>query len=70
VLVIHGTDDEVIGFWHGQRLYARAAEPKQRLWVQGATHNDLAWVAGDRYWAALRAFADGLGTVDTGEGGT
>lgn len=70
VLVIHGTDDEVIGFWHGQRLYALAAEPKQRLWVRGATHNDLAWVAGERYWAALRAFADGLETPDTDEGGT
>jgi fermentation-respiration switch protein FrsA (DUF1100 family) len=70
VLVIHGTDDEVIAFWHGQRLYARAAGPKQRLWVQGATHNDLAWVAGERYWTALRAFADGLGTPDTDEGET
>ena len=70
VLVIHGTDDEVIGFWHGQRLYALAPGPKQRLWVQGATHNDLAWVAGERYWAALRAFADGLETPDTDEGGT
>lgn len=70
VLVIHGTDDEVIGFWHGQRLYALAAGPKQRLWVRGATHNDLAWVAGDRYWAALRAFADGLETPDTDDGGT
>jgi pimeloyl-ACP methyl ester carboxylesterase len=70
MLVIHGTDDEVIAFWHGQRLYARAAGPKQRLWVRGATHNDLAWVAGERYWAALRAFADGLETPDTNEGGT
>lgn len=67
VLVIHGTEDEVIGFWHGQRLYALASEPKQRLWVQGARHNDLAWVAGERYWAALRAFADGLADGNGGE---
>lgn len=69
VLVIHGTDDEVIGFWHGERLYARAGEPKQRLWVRGATHNDLAWVAGERYWTALRAFADGPATAHTSDGG-
>jgi fermentation-respiration switch protein FrsA (DUF1100 family) len=74
VLVIHGTEDEVIGFWHGQRLYALAPEPKQRLWVQGATHNDLAWVAGERYWAALRRFAESLDaaktSADTGDTGT
>jgi fermentation-respiration switch protein FrsA (DUF1100 family) len=67
VLVIHGTDDEVIGFWHGQRLYDLAAEPKQRLWVQGATHNDLSYVAGQRYWAALRTFADSLPAARTGD---
>jgi abhydrolase domain-containing protein 17 len=59
-LVIHGTDDEVIGLWHGERLYARLAGPKDRLWVRGAGHNDLESVAGTRYWRALRRFADGL----------
>lgn len=67
VLVIHGTDDEVIGFWHGERLYETAPGPKRQLWVRGATHNDLAWVAGERYWTALRAFADGL-DADTTNG--
>lgn len=70
VLVIHGTEDEVIGFWHGQRLYELARGPKQRLWVPGATHNDLAWVAGQRYWAALRTFADSLPAAETGDTGT
>ena len=60
VLVIHGTDDEVIGFWHAERLYALAPGPRRHLWVRGATHNDLSWVAGERYWTALRDFADGL----------
>jgi fermentation-respiration switch protein FrsA (DUF1100 family) len=70
VLVIHGTDDEVIGFWHGQRLHDLARGPKQRLWVPGATHNDLSWVAGERYWAALRTFADSLPATETGDTGT
>jgi fermentation-respiration switch protein FrsA (DUF1100 family) len=70
VLVIHGTDDEVIGFAHGEMLYGLARGPKQRLWVPGATHNDLAWVAGDRYWTALRRFAEALPAVDTNEKGT
>ena len=66
VLVIHGTDDDVVEFWHGERLYAQAPEPKRRMWVAGAGHNDLAWVAGDAYWEELRAFAESLpsGRVD------
>jgi fermentation-respiration switch protein FrsA (DUF1100 family) len=68
VLVIHGRGDELIAFWHGQRLYDLAAEPKQHLWVDGSGHNDLSYVAGQRYWAALRTFADSLPaqTGDTG----
>lgn len=57
VLVIHGTDDEVIPFRMGRQLFDAAREPKTKLWVQGAGHNDLAWVAGASYRDALRAFA-------------
>jgi abhydrolase domain-containing protein 17 len=60
VLVIHGTADEVVAPWHGRRLYELAPEPKQALWVEGAGHNDLEWVAGERYWRALAGWADGL----------
>jgi fermentation-respiration switch protein FrsA (DUF1100 family) len=56
VLVIHGTEDEVIPVSHGRRLYAIAAEPKESLWVEGAHHNDVPLVGGTRYWAALTAF--------------
>lgn len=56
MLVIHAMRDEVIPFAHGEQLYAAAREPKQRLWVEGAHHNDLSDVAGESYWAALRAF--------------
>ncbi|HEU0016372.1 MAG TPA: alpha/beta hydrolase, partial [Longimicrobium sp.] len=60
VLVIHGTDDEVIGLWHGQRLYERVRTPKRALWVRGAGHNDLEDVAGPRYWDTLRDWAASL----------
>ncbi|CAN5883173.1 alpha/beta hydrolase [soil metagenome] len=56
VLVIHGTNDEVIPFRHGQRLYDAAPGPKQSLWVDGARHNDVAWVAGGEYFDALHRF--------------
>jgi fermentation-respiration switch protein FrsA (DUF1100 family) len=57
VLVIHGTEDEVIPISHGRRLYEAANQPRQALWVEGAGHNDVVPVGGGRYWAALRQFA-------------
>lgn len=60
VLVIHGTDDRVIPFWHGRRLYDSVRGPRQSLWVNGAGHNDVVHVAGDRYWRALEEFRRSL----------
>ncbi|MEZ2225783.1 alpha/beta hydrolase [Microcoleus sp.] len=57
VLVIHGKADEVVHFWHGEQLLAAAKEPKLNFWVDGAGHNDLMDVAGDRYAETLRKFA-------------
>jgi fermentation-respiration switch protein FrsA (DUF1100 family) len=57
VLVIHGEVDEVIPWSHGRRLFEAAHEPKTSLWVAGAHHNDVAFVAGPRYWSVLREFA-------------
>lgn len=58
VLVMHGEQDEVIGFWHGRKLYERAPEPKQRLWVRGAGHAEVEDVAGERYRRALEEFTE------------
>ena len=41
VLVIHGTDDEVIDFSHGLTIYERAPRTVEPLWVEGAGHNDV-----------------------------
>ena len=41
---------------HGRRLYEAAVAPKQAVWIEGAHHNDLPFVAGARYWTALAAF--------------
>lgn len=60
VLVMHGTADEVIPFWHGQQLFEAVQTPKQALWVEGAGHNDLSEIAGDRYVKALKEFSETL----------
>ncbi len=57
VLVVHGRSDEVIPFWHGERLFQAANAPKRSYWVEGAGHNNLFEVAGAGYGEALREFA-------------
>lgn len=58
VLVIHGKSDRIVSFWHGEQLFVAAKEPKLNFWVDGAGHNDLMNVAGDRYSETLRKFTD------------
>lgn len=60
VLVIHGRKDEVVPFWHGERLFREANGPKMALWVDGAGHNDVPQVGGARYTEALVKFRDSL----------
>lgn len=56
VLVLHGKADQTIPLEHGLRLYRAAPDPKQALWVDGAGHNDLTWVAGEQHRQALDDF--------------
>jgi len=58
ILLIHGTLDQVIPFWHGKALYEAANPPKQFLPIEGAGHNNLIDIAGDRYIQAIRNFAE------------
>lgn len=60
LLLIHGVEDEIIPLWHGEVLFAAAPEPKTAWWVEGAGHNDLALVAGERYLSAIREYANRL----------
>ena len=41
VMVIHGTDDEVIDFSHGLEIYDKLPVTVEPLWVEGAGHNDV-----------------------------
>lgn len=41
VLVIHGTEDEVIDFSHGLAIYERCPRTVEPMWVEGAGHNDV-----------------------------
>ena len=60
LLMIHGTADNVIPFWHGQKLYKAAVVPKQFYRVEGAGHNDIVVVAGKEYWNTIKNFVKKL----------
>lgn len=41
VLVIHGTEDDVIDISHGLAIHERCTRAVEPLWVEGAGHNDV-----------------------------
>lgn len=64
VLVIHGTSDEIIPFWHGQKIYQAANHPKDYFWVEKAGHNDILLLEADMYWEKIKHFVDQLNQVN------
>jgi len=54
VLVIHGTEDEVIDFSHGLAIYEKCPRAVEPLWVEGAGHNDVELY--NQYLERLRHF--------------
>jgi hypothetical protein len=63
LLIIHGTDDAVIPFEHGQALYQLANEPKKMATIEGAGHGDL-WTKG--LWSHVTEFLDHVGVSASG----
>ncbi|MDH4318526.1 MAG: alpha/beta hydrolase, partial [Desulfobulbaceae bacterium] len=51
VLVIHGTEDRVIPFEMGERIYQAINSPKQFIKISGVGHNDLSFHDRDDYWS-------------------
>ena len=55
VLIIHSTDDDLVPFSHGKRLFDRAREPKEFLEITGG-HNNGYLVSEEHYAAGLDSF--------------
>ena len=55
VLIMHSHGDSIIAFWHGQKMFDLANQPKQAFWAQNADHNEMDMVKG--YDEAIQAFA-------------
>ena len=43
VFIVHGTQDEVVPFWHGQELFLALPQEwrSKPFWVEGAGHNNI-----------------------------
>lgn len=41
VLVIHGTEDDVVNWFHGSGLWKMARDPYEPLWIKGGGHCNL-----------------------------
>lgn len=55
ILVLHGREDEIVRYHHGEKLFAAAKEPKMFRELEGG-HNDTLIVNRDRYVEALKEF--------------
>lgn len=58
VLILHGTDDQVIPVSHGKEMFALAPEPKELAIIEGANHKNL-WKLG--LWDRVKAYWEEVG---------
>ena len=56
ILLIHGTEDQIVPFWHAQKNWKVLRGEKQKLWVQNAGHVNVPEVAGSLYWDTVTSF--------------
>jgi len=56
LLFFHGTDDAVIPYRLGRKLFDAANPPKQFVDIPGAGHNDVFLVGGSNYLEQIRIF--------------
>ncbi len=56
ILLIHGTEDRIVPFWHARKNWKVLRGEKQKLWVKGAGHVNLPEVAGSLYRDTVESF--------------
>lgn len=67
ILIMYGKADRVIPFWHGEKLFATANEPKRVLVIENGGHDDFREVAGKKYDRALQEFTQLISQEGTGD---
>lgn len=59
ILIIHGTLDRTVPFNHAKKNWAAIQGSKYKLFVDGASHNNLIELAGHEYWDIVTRFIQG-----------
>jgi hypothetical protein len=67
LLFLHGSDDEIVPYAQGRRLYEIAVAPKSFVTIAGARHNDTYAVGGAEYFRHIREFLEGLDPRKAGQ---
>jgi uncharacterized protein len=65
-LFIHSRRDEIVPFAMGEKLFAAAKPPKQKLWLSASGHNDALYVEHAALIGAMRRFLAELHLVASG----
>jgi len=60
VMIIHGTADNTVSFWHGKKLFEAVPGRKASLFIEGGPHTGLADYAGPIFTQELKRFTDSL----------
>src|ERR1041385_963722 len=62
ILIMHSRADSIIPFWHGEKLFDLANQPKRSFWATNADHNDMDLAKG--YLEAIQSFSATLGKTE------
>lgn len=60
ILVIHGTRDEIVPFWHGVELHKNCVNAVDPYWVEGGDHNNLETLDNIEFVKRVSSFLKGL----------
>ena len=58
LMILHGSNDDVIGIDMAHELFDAANDPKRFYTIEGAGHNDTYLTGGENYFDALREFIE------------
>lgn len=56
ILLIHGTKDQIVPFWHAKKNWKVLRGKKEMFWVEDAGHNNLPEITGPHYWETVESF--------------
>lgn len=63
LLVIHGTNDRIIPYTMGERIFQAYRGKKKMVTIKYADHNDLERISPEEYWGSINGFIMNNGTL-------